>query len=292
MAYNSLPSISGKTVMITGSNRGIGFHTANHLAQNGARIIFATRNSELTRISMDKILATTPDAVLEHENVDLSSLRSIQRFSEEIDSKYDKIDVLINNAAYWDPRSPKMSVDGFDMHYAVNYLAPFLLTNNLLKHLQNGGSRIIGINCKAHISAQIDTQNLNTLLDSVPNGYANSKMLAMVFANSFHSKFDFYGINSFSVNPGVTNTDLYSHLTDMNRVILDSFSKVGFVKDPETSSKIVAYHATKEDMNPEYRYFDGMNVGSCPTFTLEEEVQDRIWDFTNETLEKAFKEMK
>jgi retinol dehydrogenase-12 len=114
----------GKTVIITGGNTGIGYETALDLAKRGARIILACRNREKANEAADKIKKLTDNEHIESEYLDLADLSSVRHFAKEVNSKLDRLDILINNAGimmcpYWKTK------DGFEIQFGTNHLGMY-----------------------------------------------------------------------------------------------------------------------------------------------------------------------
>ena len=151
-------SMKGKVVLITGGNNGIGFETSLELARRGASLIIGCRNIQNVK---SKIQRFVPNANIDVVRLDLSSIGSIQKFVEEVKSRYDLIDVLINNAGLAGNRENKKSEDGFEVVMATNYFGHALLNHLLLDLVKRAGhvgddcSRIILVSsiAAAHKSA-------------------------------------------------------------------------------------------------------------------------------------------
>jgi retinol dehydrogenase-13 len=148
-----------KTCLITGSNSGIGKATAIEMAQRGYNILMLCRDSEKSRNAKAEIKAGSNEMKVDLVYVDFASLKSIENAASEITQKYDSIDVLINNAGVV-KRKLTTSEDGLEMNLAVNFLAPFYLTNLLLPLLMKSDSaRIINVTSELYKSGKIDMKN-------------------------------------------------------------------------------------------------------------------------------------
>lgn len=147
-------SMTGKTVIITGANAGIGFETALELARRDAHVILACRDQKRGQEAVDKIKNETKNNNVELELVDLSNLKSIKEFSENILKKLNRLDVLINNAGLLGPAKRQLTQDGFEVTFGVNHLGHFYLTNLLLDLIKKSApSRIINVSSRAHYSS-------------------------------------------------------------------------------------------------------------------------------------------
>src|SRR5262245_14018043 len=156
------PSLSNKQVLITGATNGIGLAAAEALAARGANVAIVGRNE--TRIKLAAALVRTaaaPGAVVGTLIADLSSPAAVRRLAADVLARYGKLDILINNAgAMYTTRH--LSADGIELTWAVNHLAPFLLTKLLLDRLKaSTRSRIITTASDAHLGATIPFDDLN-----------------------------------------------------------------------------------------------------------------------------------
>ena len=148
---DKIPDQSGKVAIITGSNSGTGFWAANALASKGCTVILACRNESKAKAAKDEIVERFPDAKIDcivMDNMDLSTVRS---FAETFNSKYDRLDYLLNNAGIMAQPLIK-SKDGFDIQFQTNHLAHFLLTELLWEKMINtpGQTRIVNHSSGAH----------------------------------------------------------------------------------------------------------------------------------------------
>lgn len=160
--YNELdvPDQSGKTILVTGANTGIGFDTARVLAERGARVLLGCRSSDKAEEAMAKIALTAPEADLAFVSLDLTSLASIKSAADEVLTE-DRLDALVNNAGVMVP--PKtLTQDGFELQFGVNHLGHFALTGHLLPLLKDcEGARVVNISSLAHRSGRIDYDDLH-----------------------------------------------------------------------------------------------------------------------------------
>ena len=131
---DQLPSMHGKTVVITGANSGIGKATAIQLAKAGATVVMACRDRGRSEAARIEIQALSKNPAVHLLIVDLASQASVRQFAREFESRFRRLDVLINNAGTVIPKR-EMTPDKIVAMFAVNYLSPFLLTNLLLPRL-------------------------------------------------------------------------------------------------------------------------------------------------------------
>ncbi|HSD58477.1 MAG TPA: SDR family NAD(P)-dependent oxidoreductase, partial [Methanotrichaceae archaeon] len=132
-------------VLVTGSTDGIGKATALELASRGAKVLLHGRNPEKGQMVLEEIRSRTGNDRLELFIADLSSQRQVRRFAAEVRESQDQLHVLINNAGTFSSQR-QLTEDGLEMTFAVNHLAPFLLTHELLDLLKESApSRIVTV---------------------------------------------------------------------------------------------------------------------------------------------------
>src|SRR3989440_12757630 len=152
-------AMQGKLVVITGATSGIGQETARALADNGARVVMINRNPQKAE-GVAEGLRKTATGSIELVRGDMSSFSSIREAAAELLERYPKIDVFISNAGVFRARRHE-TADGLEEVFAVNHLAPFLLTNLLLDRLKaSASSRIVIVASEAHRGAMLDFDDL------------------------------------------------------------------------------------------------------------------------------------
>lgn len=171
----------GPVVLITGSTDGLGREVARKLAANGAHIIVHGRNRERGQALVEEIKAEGKGSAAFYA-ADLASLAAVRQLGEAILRDYDRLDVLVNNAGIWLNSGPRqLSADGHELHFAVNYLAGYLLTRLLLPRLiASAPARIVNVSSAAQSTLDFD----NIMLESGYNGsrgYAQSKLAQVMF---------------------------------------------------------------------------------------------------------------
>ncbi|CAE7856640.1 RDH13, partial [Symbiodinium sp. KB8] len=155
------PDMSGKVILITGANTGIGRETARTIAGLGGLVVMACRSEERAREAMKDIEATHPEAQLEFLQLDLASFDSIRKAAAEFKAKHDKLHVLINNAGIM--MCPEWRTkEGFEMQVGVNHIGHFLLTSLLLDSLKAAApARIINVSSRSHYEGEIHWDDIN-----------------------------------------------------------------------------------------------------------------------------------
>ncbi|NLT36562.1 MAG: SDR family NAD(P)-dependent oxidoreductase [Methanomassiliicoccus sp.] len=211
---NDVPDQSGRVAIVTGGNSGIGWHTARVLAQKGATVIIACRNMQKANTAADEIRAFNPSGKVEVMPLDLSDLDSVREFEALFRERYDRLDLLINNAGIMFTPQGKTK-QGFEQQFGTNHLGHFALTGILLDKL-NGtpGARIVTVSSGAHRMGNIDFDDLNSERDYSPyRAYGQSKLANLLFTYELQRRLIATGQSTLAVaaHPGSTRTNLTRH---------------------------------------------------------------------------------
>ncbi|PLX16536.1 MAG: short-chain dehydrogenase [Salinivirgaceae bacterium] len=211
----SIENKSGRIAIVTGANIGLGYETALALSKTGMKVVMACRNMQKAEKAKEEILQKVPKADLEIIQLNLSSLKSVREFAETYISKYDHLDLLINNAGIMVPPFSKTE-DGFESQIGVNYFAHFLLTNLLFPIIdKTPNSRIVQLSSIAHEKGVIEFDNLNSEKSYAKwPAYQQSKLACLMFAIELQRRIDEAGskVISMAAHPGVSPTNLAQHM--------------------------------------------------------------------------------
>ncbi|HVK98595.1 MAG TPA: SDR family oxidoreductase [Dongiaceae bacterium] len=201
-----------KTVVITGGNAGIGLATAQHLAQQGQRVILACRDQAKAERAIQGILRQTPNADVRFYPLDLASFDSIRQFATRVQQDFPSIDALINNAGAY-PTQQQFTRDNFELQFGVNYLGHFQLTHLLLPALQKAGTaRIVHLSSIMHNLGRIDFDSFRGRKRySGTSAYAQSKLANLLFSNELARRLP-AGVTSNALHPGGVDSEIYRDL--------------------------------------------------------------------------------
>jgi len=205
-----VPSQQGKTVLITGSNTGIGFDTARVFAERGARVLLGCRSEPKARDALDRIRAVHSDADVHWLPLDLASLASVQAAAEQVNA-HEQLDVLVNNAGVMAPPQ-RTTVDGFELQFGVNHLGHFALTGRLLPQLLGRlGARVVNVSSLAHRKGVIDFDDIHAQRAYARMArYGMSKMANMLFTYELQRRLQAADAKVIAVacHPGGSATEL------------------------------------------------------------------------------------
>jgi len=265
----SAETLAGKVVLVTGSTDGIGKETAFALARRGATVILHGKDPGRCQRTLEEAQRQTRSRTLGCFAADLSSLHEVRKLAEDITAQYDRLDVLINNAGVF-MTSRVLSADGYEMTFAVNHLAPFLLTHLLLERLKKSApSRIIMLGSVAHQRARLDLDDLQGEKQFTGYGaYALSKLGNVLFTYELAERLRGSGVAVLCLHPGVIGTKL----------LRGGFGGMsgGSVKQ---GADVVMHLATAPELDSvSGRYFIERREGEPTPLAHDASLRRRFWD--------------
>jgi NAD(P)-dependent dehydrogenase (short-subunit alcohol dehydrogenase family) len=250
-----LPDLTGKTVLITGANTGLGFEAARQLAAKGARVLLACRTPEKGRAAVERIEADVAGARVEFVELDLASLASVRAAAENVSARAQVLDLLINNAGVM--ALPKqVTVDGFEIHLGVNHLGHFALTGLLLPLLErSSAARIVTVSSMAHELGRMDFDDLmwERSYDRW-RAYGRSKLANLLFTYELQRRLKVAHpeIISIACHPGLVDTQLQTIGADASRSsVFRALMLTGnrlFARSPREGAASLVYAAASADM--------------------------------------------
>lgn len=201
--------MNGKVCLVTGATSGIGFATARRIAAEGATVVLAGRTPSSSEAAAARLSAAAPRARVDWLAADLTRLSDVRQLAAEARTRYDRLDVLINNAGTI-VRGRALTAEGVESTLAVNHLAPFLLTNLLLDLLiASAPARVVNVTSLAHERAQLDFDDLHFQRGFLPfRAYARSKLANLLFTYELARRLEGTGVTVNAANPGLVRTKL------------------------------------------------------------------------------------
>ena len=214
-----IPDLTGKVIIITGANSGIGYEAAKEFARKGAKTILACRSIEKAQAAQDQIKAEISEAQVEIMYLDLANLESVRKFADQFKARYDRLDVLLNNAGIM--MVPYGTTeDGFELQFGTNHLGHFALTGLLMDRLTNTpDARVVNVSSNGHRFGEMDFDNL-MFKDgegySPMSAYGRSKLANLLFTCELQRRFEAAGVSTIATaaHPGVSDTNLAGHMFD------------------------------------------------------------------------------
>ncbi|PIS99817.1 short-chain dehydrogenase [Bradyrhizobium nitroreducens] len=210
-----IPSLGGKTAVVTGATGGLGYATAMALAGAGAIVILTGRNDEKGLRAIEGICARFPGALIAYEPLDLASLASVADFARRFAAGNEQLDLLVNNAGVMALPKRRETEDGFEMQLGTNYLGHYALTARLLPQLRRATApRVVNLSSLAHRSGAIDFDDLQGKHSYRPwRAYSQSKLAMLMFSLELQRRSDAagWGVRSIAAHPGFARTDLIAN---------------------------------------------------------------------------------
>lgn len=229
--FNSIPDLTGKIILVTGGNSGLGAQSVKSFASKGAEVIMASRSVSKGKEVAESIVKEQPKAKIEVMELDLMDLSSIRAFANNFLQKYTKLDVLLNNAGIMIPPY-QTTKDGFESQMGTNHLGHFALTGLLLPLIKSTPeARVVNVSSMAHKAGKMDFSNLLYEGGKGYNAiaaYGRSKLANLLFTFELQRYFEKNKINAISVaaHPGVSKTNLFRFGADAwyAKLLLPAFS--------------------------------------------------------------------
>jgi NAD(P)-dependent dehydrogenase (short-subunit alcohol dehydrogenase family) len=214
---NDVPDQSGKTVVITGANTGLGYEAARALSMRGARVIIACRSRQKSEAAIARIKKQNGPVDVSFVQLDLGDLSSVRRCAKQLQAE-EKIDVLINNAGIMVPPYG-LTKDGFESQFGVNHLGPFALTGLLLEKLaESSSSRVVNTSSIAHNPGKISFGDINAEQHySAAARYSMSKLANLLFSYELQRRLEAADLPVLSVacHPGIASTELSRYMPSL-----------------------------------------------------------------------------
>ena len=243
-------SMSGKICIVTGANSGIGKETALGLAQMGARVVMVCRNAEKGKAALEEIRRESGSSQVDLLIADMSSQASVRALAEQIQQKYPRLDVLVNNAGGAAP-ARTLSADGIEMTLATNHLGPALLTLLLLDLLKaSAPSRIVNVSSsEAQSPARLDMNDLQferRKYSSVA-AYGQSKLLMNTFTFELARRLAGTGVTANCLHPGAVATNIWSAIAPLIGKLIIAVVKP-FMLNSKQGAAVSLYLATSPEV--------------------------------------------
>ncbi|MFZ5492631.1 MAG: SDR family oxidoreductase [Pseudomonadota bacterium] len=264
-----MTDMRGRVCVVTGANSGIGKATAQGLAAAGATVLMVCRDRARGAAAQQEIIAATGNAAVELWQADLASLADVRRLAGELLAAHPAIHVLINNAGVMADKR-QLSADGFELQFAVNHLAPFLLTRLLEPALVAAApSRVVNVSSRVHTMGSIDFDDLQSARKyRMFASYGLSKLACLMATFDLAERWQPLGVTVNCLHPGVIDTNLGG--------------MPGFIKKllpkAEKGARTSLYLATAPEVTDTTgRYFSACKEAKVSPKALDRDVRRRLW---------------
>jgi NAD(P)-dependent dehydrogenase (short-subunit alcohol dehydrogenase family) len=271
--------MQGKICMVTGANSGIGKATALALAQMGATVVMVCRDRARGEEAKSEITTKSRNNAVDLLQADLSSQQSIRQLVENFQHHYTQLHVLINNAGAAFP-GRRETVDGLEMTFAVNYLAPFLLTNLLLDVLKaSAPARIVNVSSGSHEAGYIKLDNLQSKNPyRSMSVYGQSKLALVLFTYELPRRLEGTGVTVNCLHPGFVATNFgQSDVGPAFRLLVKLIGSFG--TSPQEGAKTSIYLASSPEVEGVTdKYFVKSIPKRSASISYDESLQRQLWE--------------
>jgi NAD(P)-dependent dehydrogenase (short-subunit alcohol dehydrogenase family) len=234
-----MPDLSGKVIIITGGNSGIGYEAARVFAEKGALVVLASRDLAKAEKAQKQIITDIPAARVEAMTIDLASLDSVRAFANAFRRAFKRLDILMNNAGLM-TSDYQTTAEGFELMFGSMHLGHFALTGLLLDRIkETPGARVVTISSFGHRLGKIDFDNL-TFKDgkdfSDGAAYGRAKLANLLFTYELQRKFEFSGLDAKAIaaHPGNARTNLVTSKNKLHvRMFVWSLMALGRIQNAE-----------------------------------------------------------
>ena len=273
--------MGGEVCIVTGSNSGIGKETALALAEMGATVIMVVRNQKRGQEALDKIVSQTGNHSISLMICDMSSMSSIRSFAAEFKKQYSRLDVLINNAGAEFVRR-QVTAEGFEQTFAVDYMAPFFLTHELLELLKaSAPSRIINVSSGLAKNGKVDFNDLqNERNYKGMQAYSNTKLMILMWTYELSRRLAGSGVTVNALMPGFVATNLGKNSGSLRSAIMFTMVRliqISAKKGAETSVYLASAGKVKDITG---KCFSKKTEVKTNPASYDQEAQKKLWDET------------
>lgn len=270
--------MKGKVVVVTGGSSGIGASAALELARRGATVVAVGRDEKRLKGVSEKIRAVNPATAAEPLRADFASLSQVRGLAREVLERHPRIDVLVNNAGLVAGKR-SLTEDGYELTFAVNHLAPFLLTNLLLERLiASAPARVVTTSSDAHRGGRIALDDLQAEHGwSSWRAYGSSKLANVLFTRALARRLEGKGVVANCLHPGVIRTRLGRGTALPIRLGWSAASL--FFKSPDTGAGTIVHLAdSPEAGDVSGGYFVDSREARPSGRAQDDELGERLWE--------------
>jgi NAD(P)-dependent dehydrogenase (short-subunit alcohol dehydrogenase family) len=276
-----LENLRGKVILLTGGNSGIGKATALGLAKLGASLVLICRDESRAQAAKDEIIRNSGNSSIELITANLLLQSEVRRAAGEFLSAHARLDVLINNAGTNYPTYAETE-DGIERTMAVNYFAPFLLTNLLLDTMEKTGpSRIVNITSVSHHSGQLNLDNLAKDRRMGLFGlaaYGRSKLALILFTYELARRLQGKPVTANCLHPGAVRTNIWAHSGAASPIA--RFGSLFMMSSREGAKTPIYVASSPEVEGVNGKYFDNCKPTRSSRVSYDESLAARLWNLS------------
>ncbi|MFT4009559.1 MAG: SDR family oxidoreductase [Nocardioidaceae bacterium] len=266
-----------RTIVVTGATGGIGYEAAATLTGEGDRVVLVGRDPQRTKDAVARIqerTGTTPEYAL----ADFASLDSVRALAADLLARLDRIDVLVNNAGAVYGRR-ELTEDGYEATFAVNHLAPYLLTRLLLDRITaSNPARIVTVASAAHYRGTMDLDDLGFEEGySIMAAYSRSKLANVLFTRALAARLAGSGVTANCLHPGTVRTNIWSGAPWWAKPVL-AIAKLRMIPVTVGASRITYLVTSPEVADLTGDYFDNDEPTKPSRLARDDRLAERLWD--------------
>lgn len=272
--------LANKLCIVTGANSGIGKETVRAFARQGAYVVMVCRNEDRAQKAKQELITDTGHNGLEVMLADLAIQHDVRELSRKITQKFDKVDVLVNNAGIIADKREE-TLEGIEKTLAINHLAPFLMTNLLLDYLKRApDSRVVNVSSEVHRMAanSFDINDLQLKRNYSPTkAYGVSKLCNIMFTHELAKRTEGSSITTYSLHPGVVRTQLAENASWMMKL----FYWIGspFMRSPKSGAETSIYLARADDVKSQNgKYFRNKKENEPAAIAYDDDLTKKLWE--------------
>lgn len=279
--------VPSEVALLTGATGGIGRVVAGRLAADGRTVVLTDRDRTAGERLAAEVAAASPDATTRFLRADLADHEAIRGLATDVRADYDRLDLLVNNAGAA-PDERHLTDDGVELTFAVNYLAPFLLTNLLAPRLRESAPATV-LTTTSFLHREGDLSDVESVVAGRDfdgrQAYANSKLAIVLFTYELAARLADAGVAATCFTPGwVPSTGIFGDLSVPVRAFMRAASAVaarlpiGLLETPETAGAALAHVATDADLPAGTgSYFAGREPEEPAPAARDERLRERLW---------------
>lgn len=272
--------MGGKTILITGGTSGIGKATAVALAAMGAHVVVTGRNPERGVAAVEEIKKDSGTESVELMLADLSVQSEVRRLAAEFLERYERLDVLVNNAGLVSSKRTE-TPDGLETTFAINHLAPFLLTNLLLDRMQESGAgRIVTTSSEAQRWGRIDFDDLQSKRKyGGMSVYGMTKLANVMFTRELAARLEGTGVTANCFHPGAVNTNFGQNNNGPMTLLFRVFKPL--MRSPEQGADTLIWLASVPEVEGvSGKYFSDRKETSAPKIAYDPIALRKLWEIS------------
>jgi retinol dehydrogenase 14 len=274
-----MENLTGKTVLVTGATSGIGLEASIALAQMGARVVMVGRDPRKTAEKAGEVSSKSGSTLVDSLLCDLASQAQVRALAESFLAKYDRLDVLVNNAGtVYTKRT--LTEDNLEATFAVNYLSAFLLTNLLLDRIiQSAPARIVNVASTGHYGGTLDFNDLGFERGyQIMRAYSRSKLAEVLFTRELARRLRDTGVTVNALHPGAVATNIWDGAPVFTRPFFALAKRIAMIS-PQAGGQTIVYLASSPEVEGKTGlYFDKNQPRAPSALAQDDALAARLWD--------------